>query len=315
MKKMKNKKGFTLVELLAVIAILAILVIIALPNILSMFRNAKKSSFETELKTIYKAAQQSWISDSINSTADTITYARTVSGNCTKYLELNGRSEIYYIITIDKTGNVIEYAATDNTYKYEYSGDGLKIENITSAITLESSEDYIAITCDGVSSSTSGSSSNEYYVVSTTEMEIGSTIPDGVNVRSTAALAMADWVDIAGSTKPFYLKQKLNSSEEIEESYVCFEINDTDYCLKGYDRSAFLDNAKIIYDAFEGAGCYSDGTQITATYDSTYSPSPTSSFACSGGGLHASAYSYGDVDAGDGRYTCYVDDDGTSSCI
>ncbi|MCI7083376.1 MAG: prepilin-type N-terminal cleavage/methylation domain-containing protein, partial [Tenericutes bacterium] len=32
-----NKKGFTLVELLAVIAILAILVIIALPNVLSMF--------------------------------------------------------------------------------------------------------------------------------------------------------------------------------------------------------------------------------------------------------------------------------------
>ena len=29
---MKNKKGFTLVELLAVIAILAILVIMALPN-------------------------------------------------------------------------------------------------------------------------------------------------------------------------------------------------------------------------------------------------------------------------------------------
>ena len=33
-----NKKGFTLVELLAVIAILAILVIIALPNVLKMFK-------------------------------------------------------------------------------------------------------------------------------------------------------------------------------------------------------------------------------------------------------------------------------------
>ena len=33
---MKNRKGFTLVELLAVIAILALLVIIALPNILKM---------------------------------------------------------------------------------------------------------------------------------------------------------------------------------------------------------------------------------------------------------------------------------------
>ena len=34
---MKNNKGFTLVELLAVIAIMAILLIIALPNVLKMF--------------------------------------------------------------------------------------------------------------------------------------------------------------------------------------------------------------------------------------------------------------------------------------
>lgn len=37
-----NKKGFTLVELLAVIAILAILVIIALPNVIKMYNSAKK---------------------------------------------------------------------------------------------------------------------------------------------------------------------------------------------------------------------------------------------------------------------------------
>ena len=45
-----NKKGFTLVELLAVIAILALLVIIALPNVLSMFNNAKKDLFYNRSK-------------------------------------------------------------------------------------------------------------------------------------------------------------------------------------------------------------------------------------------------------------------------
>ena len=49
-----NKKGFTLVELLAVIAILALLVIIALPNVLSMFNNAKKDLFLTEAKNVFK---------------------------------------------------------------------------------------------------------------------------------------------------------------------------------------------------------------------------------------------------------------------
>ena len=53
---MKDKKGFTLVELLAVIAILAILVIIALPSVISMYNNAKKQVFLTEAQTVASTA-------------------------------------------------------------------------------------------------------------------------------------------------------------------------------------------------------------------------------------------------------------------
>ena len=67
---MKNNKGFTLVELLAVIAILAILVIIALPNVLKMFNDAKKNSFLTEAKTVYSEAGKKYISDSITSSGN-----------------------------------------------------------------------------------------------------------------------------------------------------------------------------------------------------------------------------------------------------
>ena len=42
MEKLVSSKGFTLVELLAVIAILAILVILAIPNVMSMYIDAKK---------------------------------------------------------------------------------------------------------------------------------------------------------------------------------------------------------------------------------------------------------------------------------
>jgi type IV pilus assembly protein PilA len=62
---MKNNKGFTLVELLAVIAILAMLAIITLPNVVSMFNEAKQNSFNTEVKNIYKTAQQKWMNDSM----------------------------------------------------------------------------------------------------------------------------------------------------------------------------------------------------------------------------------------------------------
>ena len=52
---MKNKKGFTLVELLAVIAILAILAGLATPIVLTVQNNIKKKMFDAKVKEI-KAA-------------------------------------------------------------------------------------------------------------------------------------------------------------------------------------------------------------------------------------------------------------------
>lgn len=134
-----NKKGFTLVELLAVIAILAILVIIALPNIMSMFNQARQNSFTTEVKEIYKMAQQQWISDSMLETKP-ITYQRLNgvvgsygTSDTEKGLDMSGRTELDYAIQFDKAGNVIKYVATDNTYYFEFTGSAsapLKIEDI-----------------------------------------------------------------------------------------------------------------------------------------------------------------------------------------
>ena len=128
-----KKKGFTLVELLAVIAILAILVIIALPNVMGMFNQAKENSFTTEIKEIYKQAQQQWISDSMMSTT-TISYYRynkTASGTTTAVsgatlsgsdgIKLTGRTQLEYYITIDKSGKVTAYYATDGSYQYYFA--------------------------------------------------------------------------------------------------------------------------------------------------------------------------------------------------
>jgi len=50
--KRLNKKGFTLVELLAVIIILAVVVGITIPTVLSVTDTAKKSSFDTAVTAI-----------------------------------------------------------------------------------------------------------------------------------------------------------------------------------------------------------------------------------------------------------------------
>ena len=49
---MKNKKGFTLVELLAVIAILAVILLLIVPNIVDMFNNGKKDAFIRQVQSV-----------------------------------------------------------------------------------------------------------------------------------------------------------------------------------------------------------------------------------------------------------------------
>ena len=137
-----KKKGFTLVELLAVIAILAILVIIALPNVLGMFQSAKKNTFTTELQNIYKSATTQYVSDSMNRGAGKkafgIWYTRSHTGSqpsvaCGSIakLDLSGTESIDYFIQFDLSGRVIKYAATDSEFVFWFDNtDGLDIEKI-----------------------------------------------------------------------------------------------------------------------------------------------------------------------------------------
>ncbi len=51
-----NKKGFTLIEIIAVIALLGIIIVIAVPAIASMRQTALKKEVETQINSIESAA-------------------------------------------------------------------------------------------------------------------------------------------------------------------------------------------------------------------------------------------------------------------
>ena len=63
---MNNKKGFTLVELLAVIVILGVLTAIAVPSVLGISKKIKSNMYDSKIKTIEVAAEL-WADDNKSS--------------------------------------------------------------------------------------------------------------------------------------------------------------------------------------------------------------------------------------------------------
>ena len=103
-----NKKGFTLVELLAVIAILAILVILALPNVIGMFNNAKKDIFLTEAKTVYKEVARKYLTESMK--------GNSISEISNSNNKLDMHTDLVYNITLNSDGKVNHFQAGNDDY-------------------------------------------------------------------------------------------------------------------------------------------------------------------------------------------------------
>ena len=142
-----KKKGFTLVELLAVIAILSILVIIALPNIVGMFTKAKKDLFLTEVKTLYKESANKFISNSMSGSGSQNIYCKSASDDINP-IDVT-TSDVYYYIEKDSSG-VTKKIVVWNGQGFVSKQVGEKVN--LNDITIDSLEemDTSDVTCDNV---------------------------------------------------------------------------------------------------------------------------------------------------------------------
>ena len=65
-KALKNQKGLTLVELLAVIVILGIIAAIAVPAVANIIENSRKDAHVANAESLYNAARLAVVSENLN---------------------------------------------------------------------------------------------------------------------------------------------------------------------------------------------------------------------------------------------------------
>lgn len=107
-----NKKGFTLVELLAVVAILAILVILVMPNVLESFNTSKVNTFFTNAIKLVPQAQTDYLSDKMANVHQTdFTYRSDVPVN---KLSITSTGGLNYCIVVDASSGLITHFEAGN---------------------------------------------------------------------------------------------------------------------------------------------------------------------------------------------------------
>lgn len=134
MKKL-NKKGFTLVELLAVIVVLALIMVLVLPNVMDSMNSAKQQTFLLYANRMLDAAMSKRASDELAGNASDCYLISTLNnGNTNKY-----------------TGKVV-YDTSTQKYKISMYDDNYQIGFSDKTVTLSDGKSGVADKKDGVTS-------------------------------------------------------------------------------------------------------------------------------------------------------------------
>lgn len=112
-QKLKDQKGMTLIELLAVIVIIAIIAAIAIPAIGSLIENSRNGAVKADYQNALSAANL-YFTDNNSAAAATVTVGVLLTDS---YLDDKGSLDDTVKITKVAGGNTIEGATEDTKYK------------------------------------------------------------------------------------------------------------------------------------------------------------------------------------------------------
>lgn len=252
---MKNKRGFTLVELLAVIAILAILVIIALPNVINMYNNARKNSFLTEAKSVFKESANKYMSGSLGeANSSTHIYCRSNTDSLNP-LDLSGRKINYYIRT-DRSGNANTVVVWDDTRYVARKGTKLEATALDDA--LDVTDEIKNAACDNILEVVGFEKKIDYNKI---KLTLGNT-----ETRVLTMTLDTSKQDVGEVKYKIYMKGsgrtvELSSNDYANNYYL--EYNNFNYedSYTGFEITAIV-KGKEISKKFIGPGCFVAGTKV-----------------------------------------------------
>lgn len=159
-RKMKNKKGFTLVELIVVLVILAILAALLIPALTGYIDKANKEKVVAECRMVVMAAQTE-ASEAYGKVTSTSAGAATTAANITAKMDkdnIKSLAEVkgFFDVTVDATGKITKVRYTNSGFTCVYSAS--EVKNAQGTVTTEAGYntkkvgdgDYAAVQQDAV---------------------------------------------------------------------------------------------------------------------------------------------------------------------
>ena len=113
---LRSKKGFTLVELLAVIVILAIILAIAIPSISGVIENSKRNAFESDAKMLITGLEYQQLQATFGTAQIAVTDEKVLSSS--DFLALGANETNYTTVKIVSISPLKLCVETPNTSKF-----------------------------------------------------------------------------------------------------------------------------------------------------------------------------------------------------
>ena len=262
-------KGFTLVELLAVIAILALLVIIALPNVLKMFNQAKKDTFLTESKNIYKEISKKYISETMKGNKINII------SNTNNKLDLESNN-LKYNVKLKNDGSIKKFEVSNGTYcisgKFNNLSDLTTDKIIEGECEIREPKDFSTDSWETIVEAVEEGNTSKYNVGDTKDVELEGYGKHILRIANKSTPSECSNTNFSQSACGFVL--------EFADIITSHNMNDTDINVGGWPATSMrtfvntdiynsiptdLKNAIIDTTVVSGHGSTSGETNFTST--------------------------------------------------